>query len=220
MFDNFCKFFNFIFVFTEKNMSKFSYKFMMFDFIRTIICQPLIMEDDMKEFDTLDIRKFAYEIYSKINSDELPVFLCVGSDKFVADSLAPIVAEMLVHKYNISGYVYGGLDYNVNGKNLSMVTHYIECSHPRSQIILIDATLSQNVGKVIVTNGSFAGLGKILPIRKLGNFSILGVVGKSGRNFQLNTTKLQLVKNLAEFISKGIAMALFAKKQYNKKVQN
>lgn len=174
----------------------------------------------MKEFDVSDIKKFALEIYSKLNGDSFPVFLCVGSDKVIADSLAPIVGEILVHKYNVPAYVYGGLDYNINATNLAFVTNYVECEHPRSQIILIDATLSDNVGKVIVTNGSFAGLGKILPIRKIGNFSILGVVGKKGRNFALNTTRLQLVKTLAHFIAKGIAMALFAKRQYREIPKN
>lgn len=169
----------------------------------------------MKEFDTKNLRNFAYEVYSKLNGDCVPVFMCVGSDKFIADSLAPIVAEILVGKYNVPAYVYGGLEYNINGSNLSVVTNYIECTHPRSQLILIDATLGENIGNVIVTNGSFAGLGKILPIRKLGNFSILGVVGNKNNKFLLNTTRLQLVKNLAKFIAKGIAMALFVKNSIN-----
>ena len=164
----------------------------------------------MSVFDVSKIKDFAYEIYTKIDVDNYPVFLCVGSDKFVADSLGPIVAEMLVKKYNIPAYVYGGLDYNVNATNLSVVYNYIECEHPRSQIIVIDATLSDSEG-VIVTEGCFAGMGKILPIKKLGNFSILGVVGEKGKNFKLNTTRLLEVKERASFISKGIAMALFAK---------
>ena len=170
----------------------------------------------MREFDVEEIKEFALEVYGRLSDDSIPVFLCVGSDKFIADSLAPIVAEILVNKYNVPAYVYGGLEYNINGNNLAFVTNYVECEHPRSQIILIDATLSDNVGKVVVTNGSFAGLGKILPIRKIGNFSILGVVGKRGKTFQLNTTRLGIIKNLAHFIAKGIAMALFAKWQYKK----
>lgn len=166
----------------------------------------------MKEFSGNNIKDFALEIYNQLTGEDLPVFLCVGSDKVVADSLAPIVAEMLVHKYNVPAYVYGGLEYNINATNLSLVTNYIECTHPRSQIILIDATLSENIGNVIITTGAYAGMGKVLPIRKLGNFSILGVVGKKYKTFQLNTTRLKVVKNLAHFISKGISMALFAKK--------
>lgn len=165
----------------------------------------------MKEYKLSELKEFALEIYNRLDIDKNPVFLCVGSDKVVADSLAPIVGEILVNKYNIPAFVYGSLDYNINATNLSFVINYIECEHPHSQIVLIDATLSQNVGNVIVTNGSFAGLGKILPIKKLGDFSILGVVGKKEKTFQLSSTRLRLIKDLSCFIAKGIAMAIFVK---------
>lgn len=168
----------------------------------------------MNEFglDDDELKKFAYSIFCKLNGKEKPVFLCVGSDKFICDSLAPIVGEFLTKKYNINAYVYGGLDYNINASNLNLAINYIETEHPRSQIILIDATLGDNVGKVIVSNGSFAGLGKILPIRKYGDFSILGVVGNKGRNFELNSTRLNLVVKLSKFIAKGIALATYVEK--------
>lgn len=167
----------------------------------------------MTEFRTnnLELKNFAYEIFKKLKNDEKPVFLCVGSDKFVCDSLAPIISEMLTKKYNINAYVYGGLDYNINASNLSLATNYIETQHPKSQIILIDATLGNNVGNVILTQGSFAGLGRTLPIKKVGNFSILGVVGKREKDFNLNSTRLKLVLDLSKFISKGIAMAVSCK---------
>lgn len=170
----------------------------------------------MKEFSLTELKEFSLEVYNKLDLSCEPVFLCVGSDRVIADSLAPIIGEILVNKYNIPAYVYGGLDYNVNGNNLSFVINYIESVHPRSQLILIDATLSDSIGSVIVTNGSFAGLGKILPIKKLGNFSILGVVGKKGKTFMLNTTRLQMIKSMADFMAKGIAMAISVKERFLK----
>ena len=143
-----------------------------------------------------------------------PVFLCVGSDKVVCDSVGPIVAEMLTKKYNIAAYVYGGLDYNINAQNLTQALNYIEITHPNSQIILIDATLGDNVGQVMLGAGSFAALGKVLPIRKIGNFSILGVVDKKSKSFNLNTTKLKIVMELSEFIAKAVAMAVM---EYSKR---
>ena len=170
----------------------------------------------MKEYSICreDLKKFAYQIFSKISTEERPVFLCVGTDKLVVDSLAPIVGELLTKKYNIYAYVYGGLDYNINAENLSSALNYIEVEHPTSQIILIDATLGENVGKVLITEGCFAGLGRVLPIRKIGNFSILGVVERKGKSFLLNTTRLKVVVDLAKFIAKGIAMAIDAKSQF------
>lgn len=156
-----------------------------------------------------DLKRFALELLRNLRKDKWPVFLCVGSDKFVCDSLAPIVAEILRKKYNINAYVYGGLDYNINANNLMEAVNYIETEHPRSTLILIDATLGDEVGQIRLSNGSFAGLGRRLPIKKVGQLSILGVVGKRTKNFDLNSTRLRLVTDLAQFISKGCAMAVW-----------
>lgn len=155
-----------------------------------------------------DCKKFALELYGKLRKDIRPVFLCVGSDKFVCDSMAPIVGEMLTKKYNINAFVYGGLDFNINSHNLITAVNYIESEHPYSQIILIDATLGNDVGSVELTSGTFAGMGRLLPIKKIGTFSILGIVGKKEKSFNLNSTSLNVVYSLSKFISKGIAMAM------------
>ncbi|MGN0961227.1 MAG: DUF1256 domain-containing protein [Christensenellales bacterium] len=156
-----------------------------------------------------DLKNFAYELMRNLRKGYYPVFLCVGSDKFVCDSLAPIVAELLRKKYNIKAYVYGGLDYNINASNLVQAVNYIETEHPYSSLVLIDATLGNNVGSIRLTNGSFAGLGRELPIKKIGQISILGVVGRKGKNFDLNSTRLKVVTDLAQFISQGCAMAVW-----------
>ena len=164
----------------------------------------------MKEFslDNIEIKNFSLEILRRLKPKVRPVFMCVGSDKFICDSLAPIVSEMLTNKYNINAYVYGGLDYNINANNLMQAYNYIETEHPYSQIILIDATLGNQIGKVVISEGGFGALGRELPIKKIGNFSILGVVGHKHKDFNLNSTKLKIVLDMAKFISKGIAMAL------------
>lgn len=158
--------------------------------------------------DTEELKQFALELYRKIKRNGRPVFLCVGSDKFVLDSLGPIIAEKLKKQYNINAYVYGGLDFNVNANNLMQVVNYIETEHPNSFLILIDATLGDNVGEVELRNGSFAGLGRCLPIKKIGLCSILGVVAKKSHDFNLNSTRLKTVVDLAEFITKGCAMVI------------
>jgi len=170
----------------------------------------------MQEYSTnnIDIKNFALELFRKLKPTYRPVFMCVGSDKFICDSLAPIISEMLTTKYNINAYVYGGLNYNINAHNLMEAYNYIETEHPYSQIILIDATLGNNIGNVIISEGGFGAFGRELPIKKIGNFSILGVVGHKHKDFNLNSTKLKIVLNMANFISKGIAMALSVKGQY------
>ena len=155
-----------------------------------------------------DLIKFSGELYNKMKVLGRPVFLCVGSDKWVCDSLAPIVAETLREEYNIHAYVYGGLDYNINANNLMEAVSYIETVHPSNPIFLIDATLGDNVGRVEIKDGCVAGMGKCLPIRKLGTVSILGVVGRKGKNFDLNSTRLKVVMELAGFISTGCFLAM------------
>lgn len=150
-------------------------------------------------------KKFVYSLINKLRGKEMPILLCVGSDKFVCDSLAPIVAEMLTKKYNVQTYVYGGLDYNINANNLTSAVKYIETIHPRNPIVLIDATVGENVERVKLTTGGFPGLGKTIPIKKVGDISILGVVGERGAKFDLNCTRLGRVIRLAEFISTSVA---------------
>lgn len=153
------------------------------------------------------LKEFVYELVRNIRGKDIPVFLCVGSDKFVCDSLAPMVGEILKKRYNVPAYVYGGLDYNINADNLCEAVNYVETVHPHSTLILIDATLGNEVGKIKISSGSFAGLGRELPIRKIGQVSVLGVVGKKENKFYLNSTRLKVVTDLADFISKGCAMA-------------
>ena len=170
-----------------------------------IVFEEMGMESENKRE---KLKEFALEFLKKIKLYGRPVFLCVGSDKYVCDSLAPMVAERLKKTYNVNAYVYGGLDYNIDGTNLMEAVNYIETEHPNSFLVLIDATLGDDVGEVKITEGSFAGLGRTLPIRKIGTLSILGVVARKGKDFSLNSTRLKVVVELAEFISTGCAMAL------------
>ena len=155
-----------------------------------------------------NLKDLAYAIYSQIYSHKKPVFMCVGTDKVVADSLAPIVAEILRKKYTINAFVYGGINHNINATNLIECYNYITTIHSESHIVLVDAGLGDNVGCVSVGSGAYAGLGKNLPNIKFGNTSILGIVGSSSRDFNLHTVKLKQILDMAEFISKSIAMAM------------
>lgn len=159
--------------------------------------------------DREDLLKFGYELFKRLKGKNNIVFLCVGSDKYVSDSLAPIVAEMLKRVYDIPAIVYGGIDYNVNAINLMEVVHYIEVMHDHATVVLIDATLDSCVGQVILRDKAFAGAGKCMPNRKIGDIAILGVVGKRIANFNLNSTRLKLVMQMAEFIAKGCYLAVY-----------
>lgn len=156
-----------------------------------------------------DIKTLAYEIYKKLDTKTVPVFVCIGSDKFVCDSLAPIVAEKLKKKYNIKAYVYGGLDYNITAQNVTQVLNYISTYHEGAQVIVVDATLGDALGEIKLTNSCYPAFGTTLPKCSVGDFSILGVVGKNNGDFNLNSTRLKAVVRVAEDVARAISMALF-----------
>ena len=151
-------------------------------------------------------------IKNKIYLDKKPVFMCIGSDKYIADSLGPMIGEILKRKYNIQAYIYGNLDYNINATNLVACYNYIKTIHPQSQIIAIDATLGDNIGEIIIGDGAYAGMGKNLPLQKYGDWSILGVVAQPCSDFRLNSVRLQTIVLLSEIISCALNIALDYKK--------
>ena len=155
-----------------------------------------------------NIKELALEIYKNLDKQKEPVFVCVGSDKFVCDSVAPIVAEFLKNRYNIRAYVYGGLDYNITAENLSFAINYITTYHPDKQVVIIDAALGEMLGEIKVTKDGFPALGRTLPTVSLADFFILATVGKNTGDFNLNSTRLKVALDMAKMIAKSIAMAM------------
>ena len=149
------------------------------------------------------------------NLKKYPVFMCVGSDKIVMDSLAPVVSELLTKKYNIPAFVYGGLEYNINAKNLLYSKHFIEIMHPDSKIFVIDATIGERgeLGQVkLVLDGVIPAANTLDFPKKIGDYAILGVVGTGGINDKivLGSTKMQDIIDMAEFIAESLAKAILS----------
>ena len=159
------------------------------------------------------LKEIAYAIYDNLSRNKKPVFMCIGSDKVVADSLGPMVGEMLKKKYEIPAYIYGTLDYNINAHNLNVCYNYISTMHADRQIVVIDAGISENAGEIVIGKGAFAGVGKSIPMKPMGDMSILGIVGSWHKEFKLGTVRLQEIVSMADIISKAIAMALSAKSE-------
>ena len=166
--------------------------------------------------DRSGLKAFGLELFRRIKKHGEPVFLCVGTDKVVCDSLAPIVAEILREKYSINSYIYGGLQNIIHAQNLMEAVRYLEAFHADKFIVLIDATVGANVGEIVVTDGAYAGMGNTLPMKKVGDMSILGVVGSTKR-FDLYSTRLGSVVRLARYIAMGIATYLNAIKEGDSK---
>lgn len=137
-----------------------------------------------------------------------PIFVCIGSDLILGDSLGPLVGTFLKNK-GVKSYVYGTLNFPITAKEIEYARTYLKQMHPSSIIIAIDAAVgsADDVGLIRVLNrGLKPGLGVDKNLGTVGDNSIIGVVaGKSLQNYNLfNLTRLNLVYRMAEQISEGI----------------
>ncbi|MGB9780376.1 spore protease YyaC [Caldanaerobacter sp.] len=137
------------------------------------------------------------------------IFLCIGTDRFITDSLGPIVGSLILKALPPIYYVYGTLKNPVHAANLEENLQYIKKKHPYSKIIAVDASLGEkeNIGKILIKPSPIypgKGVGKNLP--PVGNLSIVGIV-ESLTSRRLNSARLGFIYEIAETIATGIIMA-------------
>ncbi|WP_144550933.1 spore protease YyaC [Peribacillus simplex] len=140
------------------------------------------------------------------------IFLCIGSDRSVGDSLGPLVGTML-KEHTVPYRVYGTLEYPVHAFNIKDTLKEIKKQFKKPLIFSVDACLGdQNqVGYVFLKNGPLVpgkALKKVLP--EVGDYHIIGMVNYIDplptMQF-LNDTRLYTVMNLANKIVKIITQA-------------
>ena len=161
-------------------------------------------------YSVYDFSRILYELIQKNRMENRPiVFLCIGTDRATGDSLGPIVGYKLTKMYRKNISLYGTLNSPVHAKNLSKTIDQIYLDHPNPFIIAIDASLgsSRHVGYITLGEGSLlpgAGVDKDLP--PVGDIFITGIVNFSGvlDHMLLQTTRLNIVMILADYISNGI----------------
>ena len=164
---------------------------------------------------------FTFNLFNKYASDGIadalknfahpkkpPVFVCIGSDLVLGDSMGPLVGTFCTNK-NISAYIYGTLSFPVTAKEIGCIRTHLKQLHPNSTIIAIDAAVgnADDVGLIKVIKGGIKpGLGVDKKLGTIGDISIIGVVAeKSVQNYNLfNLTRLNLVYKIANVISSGI----------------
>lgn len=137
-----------------------------------------------------------------------PIFICVGSDLVLGDSLGPLVGTFLKSK-NARSFIYGTLNYPITAKEVDYARLYLKQMHPNSIAIAIDAAVGkeEDVGLIrVIDKGLKPGLGVNKKLGEVGDAGIIGVVAKKvDKNFNLyNLTRLNLVYSMAETISNGI----------------
>jgi putative sporulation protein YyaC len=151
----------------------------------------------------------------KKNKQEL-VLLCIGSDRATGDCLGPIIGYKLSKLNNPFLTIYGTLEQPVHAKNLTDTIQKIKHIHKDSLIIAIDASLgtTNHLGYITLGEGSLnPGIGVDKELPSVGDIFITGIVNISGmlNHMLLQTTRLDVVMKLADFICMGIRYSMYIK---------
>ena len=147
---------------------------------------------------------------TELNPQNLsPIFICIGSDLVLGDSLGPLVGTFLKRR-NHSAYIYGTLNTPITAKEVGYARTYTKQMHPNSITIAIDAAVgdADDVGLIrTMPCGLRPGLGVDKKLDVVGDLSIIGIVaGRSNQNKSLfSLTRLNLVYSMAEKIAQGIS---------------
>jgi len=138
-----------------------------------------------------------------------PVFLGIGSDRYILDCLGPLVGSMLTEK-TPSVLVYGTLDDPLNAKNLNKRLELIKERHEGSIMIAIDASLgpADDWGMIKLFQGALQpGKAVSHKLEPVGHFYITGIVARQEDRSKLTNSgfgSLSHVYHMARLISEAI----------------
>ncbi|WP_257962547.1 spore protease YyaC [Bacillus sp. UMB0893] len=161
-----------------------------------------------EEIETLSLKLKEMILNSSYESEDI-IFLCIGSDRCVGDSLGPLAGTMLKEQ-QVPYRVYGTLEEPLHAFNLKGVLKDIKKLENHPLIFSINASLGEKdqVGSIVLKNGPIIpgkALEKVLP--EAGAYHINGIVNYIdpllSAQFQ-NDTRLYTVMNLAKTIVKMI----------------
>lgn len=140
--------------------------------------------------------------------NNMPLFLCIGSDRHILDSFGPLTGSLLKDKVAALD-VYGTLEEPLHARNLVSSINHIYRLHPARLEIAIDASLGNDddLGVIRIRQGHLLpgkALSKRLP--PLGHLSITGVVGTRSEKYHLrsNSGSLSTVYGMAWAVSEAV----------------
>ena len=147
------------------------------------------------------------------------IFVCIGTDKCIGDSLGPLIGSLLEDNF-FDFPVYGTLRKPIHALNIEKNIIEIKKKHPDSNIIGIDACLGNidSIGEIHVRDYSIQpgkGVGKSLP--SIGNASIIGIVDSSEHMefFATRSIRLSLIFDMAKAIVKALELVSLDIKKNN-----
>lgn len=165
-----------------------------------------------------EYKRFVWELSNMMENkskNKNVVFMCIGTNTVVGDSVGPIVGSLL--KENIQSNnkikIVGDCENNISYENIEDKIKKLKLN---SLVVVVDSALSnpENIGKIFVQNrGLRYGEGLKKPNTTIGNISIKAVVGEDFDNKLKNFKSLKKatasdVMLLANTISTGIIHVL------------
>ncbi|HLR34342.1 MAG TPA: spore protease YyaC [Tissierellales bacterium] len=185
--------------------------------------------DSKSTFAIYNFSNFIYDYthYNYGDKHDKFIIMCIGTDRSTGDALGPLVGYKL--KPIISEYkdveLLGTLDDPIHAKNLSENIKYINTNFHNPFILAIDASLGSynKIGHINIKESPLKpGLGVNKNLPKVGDISITGVVNISGimEYAVLQNTRLSLVMNMADIISKSLNIALWMLHKDKKEKKN
>jgi len=127
---------------------------------------------------------------------EMPVFICIGSDRHLLDCFGPLTGTMLQESLP-SVNVYGTLDQPLNARNLVKEMMIIKNRHAGQKFIAIDAAVGEEseIGRIQFKAGAILpGRAVARSLPAVGDFSLTAIVEKRGH---AQTSGLESAKGFA-----------------------
>ncbi|WP_240616344.1 spore protease YyaC [Planococcus maitriensis] len=137
------------------------------------------------------------------------VYLCIGSDRYIGDSLGPLTGSLIVENAKIER-VYGTLEEPIHAFNLKPALKDIQKTYHHPLIICVDASLGakEQVGDVLFVDAPLMpgkALERMLP--ETGDYHFQGIVNYLDplpTSQFLNDTRLHTVMKLSRLIARVI----------------
>ncbi|WP_407690426.1 spore protease YyaC [Salipaludibacillus neizhouensis] len=168
----------------------------------------------------LRVQQLASAVFSFLpaSEDRSIVIVCIGSDRSTGDSLGPLIGTKLLERQCPLFSIYGSLSSPVHAKNLEETMITIKTLHDNPYIIAVDACLGRttSVGYMTVADGPVKpGAAVQKSLQPVGDIHMTGIVNVSGymEMLVLQNTRLSLVMDMAESMSRAIWRAAFWQKK-------
>lgn len=167
-------------------------------------------------------KEVAHNDLAKVLPDSSSVvYMCIGCDKVLSDSLGPRVGSLVQQKMKKPIFIYGLLNNNISAVNLVTAYKLIKTFHSDKKIVVIDAAVGEKsqIGAISFSQKPLkpgSATNKNLP--SIGDYSIMGIVASNGLSDFYTTTydKLVLIEQMAQVISEAIVNSDFQKEELPK----